>query len=548
MTAPGVSPPRSAATQATLMVLLACLPGGSALVFTFGWGVVLNLVWLAALAVALDALLLKVRARPLAELRECTMLITAALLAFALPPTAPWWLGLTGIVVAIGGARQLQDAKGRNLFNPAMTGYVVLLLVFPAQMSRWLLPEGATEALPSFTDAWLIFTGSEPANGIEAFTGATALDSFRHERGGQLVSEFFAGSPVMGAWSGLGWEGINAGFLMGGLYLLYRRIIAWHIPVATLGALAVWSLLFYDGGSSASGGSPLFHLFAGATMLGAFFVATDPVTSPATPRGRLVYGALIGSAIYIMRRWSPYPDGVAFAALLGNVVAPLVDLWTQRNVQKGDRPLFDHFSIKKWSVPVFAMGAVLMLALINLAGNAYVAYNRVDTERAALAVVFPANLHDNDLAATSFPIDPAAGTFTNTELLGLTNPRPAWRATLNGQASGVILPLTAPEGYSGAIELLVGIDADGNTTGVRAVQHSETRGFGDAIEPDVSKWILGFDNRSLGNTDEVLWAIKKDGGDFDQFVGATITPRAVVGAVHNALLFFEENREALLNE
>ncbi len=524
--------------QVTLMIMLACLPGASALVFCFGWGVVLNLLWLPPLAIAMDAALVKLRRKtPPLHLRDHSALVTGTLLALALPPTAPWWLGLAGIFVAIGIAKQFHGHSGRNLFNPAMTGYVMLLLVFPAQMSRWLLPQGATAALPSFADALMIFLGGEPDSGIDAFTGATALDSFRHARGGQLVSEFVASSPVMGAWSGLGWEGINAGFLMGGLYLLYRRLIAWHIPVAVLGALTVWSALFYDGGSSASGGSPLFHLFAGATMLGAFFVATDPVTAPATPRSRLVYGALIGSVIYLMRAWSPYPDGVAFAVLLGNVVAPLLD-----------RPLLDRISIKLWSVPMFALGVVLLLTLINLVGDAYLASKRVDMERAALTVVFPANLHDNDLATASFTIDPAANTFVNTELLGLTNPRPAYRATLNGQTSGVILPLAAPEGYSGAIELLIGIDTDGNITGVRALQHNETRGFGDGIEPGVSKWILGFDNRSLENTDEVLWAVKKDGGDFDQFVGATITPRAVVGAVHNALLFFEKNRETLLNE
>lgn len=253
MTAPGASVPRAGVSHATLMVLLACLPGGSALVFVFGWGVVLNLAWLALLAVALEAAVLTLRGLPVAyHLRDCSALVTAFMLAFALPPTAPWWLGLSGILAATG-VRQLRGDMGRNLFNPAMTGYAVLLVAFPVQMTRWLLPDGATEALPAFADALLIFLGAEPDSGIDAFTGATALDSFRHERGGQLVSEFMAASPVMGRWSGLGWEWINAGFLMGGLYLLYRKIIAWHIPGGVLGALALGSALFYDGGSSASG-------------------------------------------------------------------------------------------------------------------------------------------------------------------------------------------------------------------------------------------------------------------------------------------------------
>src|SRR5690606_10303529 len=115
--------------------------------------------------------------------------------------------------------------------------------------------------LPSFTDSLMLFLGITPDAGIDAFTGATALDSFRRERGGALVDEFIAASPLMGAWSGLGWEWINTGFLLGGLYMLYRGLIAWHIPASMLAALALCALLFHDGGSSASHGSPLFHLF-----------------------------------------------------------------------------------------------------------------------------------------------------------------------------------------------------------------------------------------------------------------------------------------------
>jgi electron transport complex protein RnfD len=143
------------------------------------------------------------------------------------------------------------------------------------------------------------------------------------------VSEFWAGSPVFGTVSGLGWEWVNAGFLLGGLYLLWKRIITWHIPVGMLVAITVLSVAFYDSGSSASHGSPLFHLFAGASMLGAFFIATDPVSAATTPRGRLIYGLLIGALVYIIRVWGNYPDAVAFAVLLGNFAAPLIDYYTR---------------------------------------------------------------------------------------------------------------------------------------------------------------------------------------------------------------------------
>ena len=525
--------------QAMLLVLLACLPGASALVFFFGWGVVVNCVWLTLLAVVIEAAALKLRKEPvLPRLRDCSALVTAILLALALPPAAPWWLGLTGIVVALVGAKHLCGGIGRNVLNPAMAGYAVLLLAFPAQMTRWLLPEGATEALPSLTDSLLMFADRTPDTGIDAFIGATALDSFRQDRSAQLVSEFAANSPVMGRWSGLGWEWINGGFLLGGLYLVYRRVIGWQIPGTLLLALAVWALLFHDGGSSASGGSPLFHLFGGATMLGAFFIATDPVTAPATMRGRLAYGALIGSLVYAMRRWSEYPDGVAFAVLAGNLAAPLLDAAL--------RPAMQQRRVTLERAWIYTCAAIAAATLVLLTAD--VITRGTSDERELLAQVMPAARHDNDLTESSFLIDPGANTFVNTQLLGLTEARNAYRARLDGRASGVVLPLVAPDGYGGPIELLIGIDTDGVITGVRAVRHEETRGLGDAIEPEVSRWILGFDNRSLENTDDVLWAIKKDGGDFDQFLGATVTPRATIAAIHNGLQFFALNRERLLDE
>lgn len=313
-------------TLLMLHVLLALVPGTTALLFFFGWGVLFNLVSLVAWALLLEAAVLKLRnRRVLFHLRDLSAIVTAVLLALALPPTAPWWLGLIGIFFAIVVAKQLYGGLGFNPFNPAMVGYAVLLLAFPLPMTRWLLPQGATAALPGLGDAATLFVDGELLQGIDAYVGATALDSFRQQQGAQLVSEFRQTSAVAGAWAGLGWEWINAGFLFGGGYLVFKRIISWHIPVSMLTALAVLALLFHDGGSSQSHGSPLWHLFGGATMLGAFFIATDPVTSATTPRGKLVYGALIGCVVYFIRAFGSYPDGVAFAVLIGNVAAPLID-------------------------------------------------------------------------------------------------------------------------------------------------------------------------------------------------------------------------------
>lgn len=316
--------------QLMQQVMLACVPGLTALCYWFGWGTLINLVWLCTLALLLEAAVLVLRKRPvLFYLKDCTALVTAVLLALALPPTAPWWLGFVGIAAAIVMAKQLYGGMGYNPFNPAMVGYVVLLIAFPVQMTRWVLPTGVGEALPGFLDSLQMFLGSAPAAGFDAFTGATALDSFRQFHGGQLVSEFYASTPVMGEWSGRGWEWVNTGFLLGGLYLMYKKIISWHIPLSILATITLLAALFWDGGSSASLGSPLMHLFGGATMLGAFFIATDPVSAATTSRGKLIYGVLIGVVIFVIRSWGNYPDGVAFGVLLGNFAAPFIDAFTR---------------------------------------------------------------------------------------------------------------------------------------------------------------------------------------------------------------------------
>lgn len=194
----------------------------------------------------------------------------------------------------------------------------------------------------------------------------------------------------------------------------------------------------------------------------------------------------------------------------------------------------------------FALVAVVLIVSVYALTAARIADQRLTTQRAALAEVLPSTLHDNDLLATRFELDPASNHYQQLSLLGLREPHPGYVAVKDGVATGVILPLATDAGYGGPILLLVGLTAAGEITGVRTLQHNETAGLGDRIDIALSSWMHSFNNRSLANTPDVLWDVKQDGGDFDQFVGATITPRAVVAAVHNALLFFDANREQLL--
>lgn len=312
-------------------VLYAMLPGVAALVWFFGWGVLVNLVIATAVALAAETAMLAARGKPLAlHLGDCSAVVTAWLLAVALPPLAPWWLTTIGVLSAIVVAKHLYGGLGYNPFNPAMIGYVVLLISFPREMSTWLIPHGVgqTQAMTLMETLRAIFVGLPEVDGL---TGATPLDVLRTQMGLGLSVAEIRNSPVFGLVSGHGWEWAALGFLLGGLWLIYTRAADWRIPVGMLGGLALISTVFYliDPQQYAP---PWFHLWSGAAIFGAFFIATDPVTASATPRGRLIYGAGIGVLVYIIRAFGGYPDGVAFSVLLMNIAAPTIDLYTQPRV------------------------------------------------------------------------------------------------------------------------------------------------------------------------------------------------------------------------
>lgn len=310
-------------------VIIATLPGLVALTWFFGWGTLINMVWASLVAVALEAIMLKWRGRPVNFfLQDCSALVTAILLALALPPTAPWWLTVVALIFAIAIAKHLYGGLGSNPFNPAMIGYVLVLISFPKQMTSWL-PAQSLEGVTAlgFVDSLsLIFTGQVAEHGVDAFTLATPLDTFRTYHGN---FEKLAAIPVMqGQWAGVGWEWINLGFLIGGLYLLGKRLITWHIPVSMLSALAMLALPFYASDPH-NYASPLFHLFSGGAMLGAFFIATDPVTAATSARGKLIFGAGIGILVFVIRTFGGYPDAVAFSVLIMNIAVPMLDYYTQ---------------------------------------------------------------------------------------------------------------------------------------------------------------------------------------------------------------------------
>ncbi len=333
-TSPHIKTPDSV-TAIMLRVVAALVPGIAVYVWFFGWGVTINITLAVVTALGSEALMLSMRKRPLKPfLSDGSAVVTGFLIGLTLPPLTPWWIPVTGTAFAIIIAKQLFGGLGYNPFNPAMVGYAMLLISFPKQMTMWMQPLALNAYQPGFADAWsYAFHGTLAGNAsMDALTMATPLDTLKTQlRLDKSVGAIMSSTPLFGALGGKGWEWVNVGFLAGGLWLLYKKIISWHIPVAMLAALAFMAAVFWFIHPQAYP-SPLFHLVSGASMLGAFFIATDPVTASATDRGRLLYGAGIGILTYIIRTWGGYPDGVAFGVLLMNMVVPTIDYYTQPRV------------------------------------------------------------------------------------------------------------------------------------------------------------------------------------------------------------------------
>ena len=329
------TPAQASVSRVMLNVILALIPGIAVYIHYFGWGVLVNIVLASIIALLAEGLILAIRRRPVVTtLLDGSALLTAILLALALPSHTAWWVTAVGIIFAIIIAKQLYGGLGLNPFNPAMTGYVVLLISFPLEMTRWNPPLELAEQSMNLLEAFRYsFTGFLPQRmDVDMISLATPLDLARGRLDmGFNLSVIKSEYSIFSNLSGKGTEWINIAFLGGGLWLLYRRLIDWRIPAGLLSSMLLISAVFWLINSELYL-SPVFHMFAGATMLGAFFIATDPVTASTTPVGRLIFGAGCGLIIYIIRSWGGYPDGVAFAVLLMNLSAPLIDHFSQPRI------------------------------------------------------------------------------------------------------------------------------------------------------------------------------------------------------------------------
>jgi electron transport complex protein RnfD len=315
-----------------IKVLLALLPAVAAYVWVFGPSILVMLTLASITALSAEALMLKLRNRPIKPfLMDGSALLTAWLLALSLPPLAPWWLVVVGTFFAIVIAKQLYGGLGYNPFNPAMVGYAVLLISFPVIMTHWPAPIELAQAKLSFANQLEYIFGASNSMNLDAVSMATPLDYLKTQLTLHHSVQDIVSAAQFGLLGAKGGELIVGAYLIGGLYLLQQRLITWHLPIAFLAVLALMAGAFYLADPTRFA-NPLFHLFTGASMLGAFFIITDPVSGPTTPKGKLVFAAGIAVLTYLIRVYGGYPDGVAFSVLLMNMCVPLIDAWTQPRV------------------------------------------------------------------------------------------------------------------------------------------------------------------------------------------------------------------------
>lgn len=297
-----------------LLVIAALMPAYAVSIAAFGWGTLITTAISVAACVACEWVIAKFVLKQQSTIGDLSAVLTGLLLAFNLPSNLPWWIVLIGAIVAIGVGKMSFGGLGQNIFNPALVGRVFLLISFPAQMTTWPVPQG--------------FEGGY----IDAATGATPLAAMKEVVKGNAsaVSKLpDLWEAFIGLVGGSFGEVCAAALIFGGLLLICTRVITWHIPVSILATAALFAAVTGWCGvlpaSFGTGEYVLMTLCTGGMLLGAFFMATDYVTSPMSPWGKIIFGIGIGIIVMVIRTWGAYPEGMSFAILIMNACVPLLN-------------------------------------------------------------------------------------------------------------------------------------------------------------------------------------------------------------------------------
>ena len=279
---------------------MALVPALAVSVYVLGWRVLMISAIAIASCMLFEYLIQRFLHKGRTTIGDLSAVVTGLLLAFNLPAGIPWWIVVIGALVAIGIGKMTFGGLGCNPFNPALTGRIFLLIAYPVQMTDW------TTAVP------------------DAISGSTMLANVK--AGAVALSEVDYLTLLGGHMNGSMGEIGALALILGGVYLLWRGVISWHIPVAVLGTMALFGLcVAIPEGGATLWQLPLFHLLAGGALLGAIFMATDYSSSPMTHKGMIIYGVGIGIITMVIRLWGAYPEGMSFAIFIMNAVTPLIN-------------------------------------------------------------------------------------------------------------------------------------------------------------------------------------------------------------------------------
>ena len=317
-------------TLVMMFVMVALLPGILAYLFLFGIGVILNLTIAIITGLAAEYFILRIRNLPIKLfITDGSAIVAASLLAISIPPITPWWIIVIGTLFTIVVAKHLYGGLGSNLFNPAMIGYAVLLISFPAVMTKWPLPASHLLDFSIAQQIEIFIYGTQ--NIIDSVSSATPFDYIKTQifldrpykinlSEGMPLNSYVNASII-----------ISISFLIGGIFMWFKKIITWHLPITFLISLILISSIFWLIDSDRFL-SPYMHIINGGTMLCAFFIITDPVSGPTTPKGKIFFAFGVALLVYLIRVFGGYPEGIAFAVIFMNICVPLIDSLTQPKV------------------------------------------------------------------------------------------------------------------------------------------------------------------------------------------------------------------------